>query len=173
MKENKGEISLSEKHGINDEQNRIISWRAAEYEYVRKDVGWYWIIGGVSTALITIAIWQKNFFFALFIFLAAFVLIVFGKRRPHVYDFSIGEEGIRAGKNMHLAFDYIEGFSIRNRSGRLDQIVIKKKTTINPYVKIPIDSKMEPKAREYLLKKLPEIEYKESILDIISELLGF
>jgi len=47
-----------------------VSWRAAEYEHEEKSGGWYIIVGLVTLILIALAIWQKNFFFGIFILLA-------------------------------------------------------------------------------------------------------
>ncbi|MCP6720183.1 MAG: hypothetical protein KJI72_02590 [Patescibacteria group bacterium] len=150
-----------------------ITWRAAEYQYTRKDVGWYWLIALVAVILILLAFWQKNFFFAVFIILAGGMLLFFGRRRPQVLDFRLDDEGIAIGDNIFYDYDRFEEFSIRSRPQRLDEIVLKKKTTINPYIKIPIDSKLALKARAILNDNLTEVEYQESLVDIFSEWFGF
>ncbi|MDI6734568.1 MAG: hypothetical protein QMD50_03765 [Patescibacteria group bacterium] len=149
-----------------------ISWRAAEYDFIQKDVSWYWIVIGVAAALILIAIWQKNVFFAIFIAIATMVVIFFGRRRPQILDFKISEEEIIIGK-LHHKFDVFENFSLRKRPGRLDEIVLKKKKTFNPFLKIPIDSTLAQDARVLLLDKLPEVEYSESLVEIFSDWMGF
>ena len=155
------------------EENQEINWRAAEYRYIRKDVGWYWLIGLVSIILILVAFWQKNFFFAIFIILAGSMFLFFSKQKPRVLDFRLNNKGIAISDNIFYDYDQFEGFSIQSRPQRLDEIILKKKTTVNPYIKIPIDSKLAQKAKIILGENLPEIEYQDSLIDIFSEWFGF
>ncbi|MDI6821215.1 MAG: hypothetical protein QMD65_03535 [Patescibacteria group bacterium] len=155
-----------------EEIKKEISWRAAEYDYVKKDISWFWIVGGVATALVLVAIWQGNFFFAVFIALAGAVVLFFGRRRPQILDFKINEVEVRIGK-IEYKFELFENFSFRKRPMFLDEIVLKKKTAFNPYVKIPIDSKLAEEVKSVLLEKLPEVEYQESLIEIFSDWLGF
>ena len=119
------------------------------------------------------AFWQKNFFFAIFIILAGAMLLFFSRRRPQILDFKLDGEGIAIGDNIFYDYDRFEGFLIRSRPQRLDEVILKKKTAINPYIKVPIDSKLAPKARDILGENLPEVEYQESLIDILSEWFGF
>lgn len=157
-----------------DKANRKeITWRAAEYEYIPKDVGWYWVIGGVAAIFVGLALWQKNFTFALFIALAATTVIFFGKRRPQILEFKINEKGVGIGSKIFYEFERLENFSIRSRPRHLDEIVLNKKTLVNPYIRVPIDSKSAMEAKAILQKNLPEVEYQESTIDALSEWLGF
>ena len=154
-------------------EKKEIIWRAAEYEHRKKDVGWYWITGGLAGVLILIALWQKNFFFAFFIVLAGVMIFAFGKRRPQIYEFRINGSGIYIGEKITYNYEQLESFSIHNWPGRLDELVLKKKAMVNPYLKIPIDSKLAVEARAILLEQLPEVEYQESLIDAIADWLGF
>jgi len=167
MKKKSEEINNEEKLFKNE-----ISWRAAEYDFVPKDVSWYWLVGGVAAALFLIALWQGNFFFAIFVVLAGAVMIFFGRRRPQIFDFKINEEEVIIGK-LRYKFDFFEGFALRKRPGRLDEIVLKKKKAFNPFLKIPIDSILAQDARVLLLSKLPEIEYSDSLVDIFFDWIKF
>ncbi len=155
------------------ETDNEISWRAAEYQYVEKDVSWYWIIIIIASILVLISLFRDNFFFAVFIAIAAVTLIFFGRRKPQIFDFKINDKGVAIGDKIFYDYERLEGFVIRKRPERLDEIVLKKKGAINPYIKIPVDSKLAPKVKGFLEKKLPEIEYQDSLIDIISEWFGF
>ena len=150
-----------------------ISWRAPEYSYTVKGNYWYAITIVIAFILLIIALTQKNFFFAIFIILAEVMLIFFAKKRPQIIDFEINDTGIAIGKNSFYEYDNLEGFSIDSHPPRLDEIILKKKTAVNPYIKIPIDSKLAIQAKEILAQKLPEIEYQASIIDILANWLGF
>ncbi len=154
------------------QEGGAITWRAAEYEYSPKDVGWYWIVGGASAAIALVGLWQRNFFFAIFIVLAGVLVIAFGRRRPEVIDFAVGEQGIGVGNRL-TEYDRIESFSVRARPGRLNEVIIKKKAAVNPYVRIPVDAQLAANIRTLLLAKLPEVEHEESLIDTLSDWLRF
>jgi len=150
-----------------------ITWRAAEYEHVEKGGGWYLIVGGTALILLIIALWQKNFFFGIFILLAGIMVITLGNRRPTVLDFKLTDGGCELGRGVFYKYDQMENFSLRNRPNRLDEMIFRKKTTFNPFVRIPVDSRTAEKARIFLAQKLPEVQYEGSLLDILIDFLGF
>ncbi|OGG38035.1 hypothetical protein A2127_01200 [Candidatus Jorgensenbacteria bacterium GWC1_48_12] len=155
------------------ENENSISWRAAEYQYIQKDIGWYLIVGLVSFLLIVFSLIWGNFFFAVFIVIATATIMFFAKRRPRVFDFKITDKGVAIGDNIFYDYERLDGFAIREYPERLDEIILKKKTALNPYVKIPIDSVLAGKAKKVLGEKLPEIEYQEPLVEIIAEWFGF
>jgi uncharacterized membrane protein len=149
-----------------------MTWRAAEYEHYDKSTAWYVVNGVVAAAIIGYALYQKNFFFAVFIVIAFIMLMFFSRRRPEVFDFRVDESGIGVGRSSYN-YESIENFSMRSRLGRLDELILKRKVSMNPIVKIPIDSKLAGEVKEFLGGKLPEIEYEESLLDTFAEWFGF
>jgi len=150
-----------------------ISWRAAEYQYIEKDIGWYFTVSFVALLLIVLSLWGGNFFFAIFMVIAAVTVIFFARRRPQIFDFKISNEGVAIGENIFYDYDALHGFVIRERPGRLNEIVLQKKANLNPYLKIPVDSKLAEEVKIFLGNKLPEIEYQESLVETVSEWLGF
>lgn len=158
---------------MTEKTQKEVSWRAAEYEFKEKGPAWYLIIGFIAAVFIVLAFVGKNFFFAVFILVASITLMFFGGVRPQVFNFRVGEEGIEIGERKTYRYEDLGGFAIFERPGRLDELILKKKTNINPYVKIPVDSKTAKRAKEILMDHLPEIEYRESLIDIFSDLLRF
>ena len=108
-----------------------ISWRAAEYDHFEKGGGWYLSVGGIALILFIIALWQKNFFFGIFILLAGIMAISLGNKKPNVLDFKLTGEGCHFGKEFY-SYDNLENFSLRSRLNRLDEIIFKKKSAFNP-----------------------------------------
>jgi len=98
---------------------------------------------------------------------------MFARRRPQIFDFTISEKGVFIGTVKVFTYDQIESFSMRSRPGYLDEVILKRKTIINPTIHIPIDSELAKKAREILGEKLPEEERDESIIDILFDYIGF
>ncbi|MFH0806225.1 MAG: hypothetical protein V1885_00640 [Candidatus Brennerbacteria bacterium] len=148
-----------------------LSWSAAEHEYVEKDVVWYLTIGGLALLLFIIALWQANYFFAIFVALAGIILANFGKRRPKVFEFRITAEGVGIGEKF-FAFERLESFSLRERKDALHELIVKQNAYVNPYLRIPADRETAKRARALLAERLPEEEYQESLLDIFADWLG-
>lgn len=155
------------------ENNEDIIWRAAEFKYFKKGIGWYLTVIGAALALILFAFWQNNFFFAVFIALAAIMVIFLGKKRPKVVEFKITDEGISIEDDINYNYDQIDGFTIRKYQDRLNEIVIKTNKTVNPFIKMPVDSKILPKAEERLSKHIQEKEYKEAMVDTFADIFRF
>ncbi len=151
---------------------RELVWRAAEYEYIEKGPLWFLGIGFVGLVLAAIALWQRNFFFAVFVVIAASVLVSLGRKRPQVVEFRITDEGVTVGKQF-ASFERLQDFSFRERPGRLDELTLTRKSVVAPFVRIPIDAHSVEGARKLLAAKLPEVPREASLIDLIAERLGF
>ncbi len=112
---------------MENKEEKEINWQAAEYRYFKKGWDWYLWVSGIATILFIFALWQKNFFFAIFIVIAAVMVISISQRRPRIIEFKIDNEGIYIGKDTAYKYDEIEWFAIRNRPESLNEIIIKKK----------------------------------------------
>jgi hypothetical protein len=154
-------------------EKEIISWRAAEREHFEKSPGWYLIVGGAALILFIVALWQRNFFFGIFILLAGILVVTLGNRKPAVLEYRVTDKGCDVGRGIFYEFDKLDNFSLRNRPGSLDELILKKKSAFNPFMRIPIDSRTAEKVRIFLVQKLPEIEHPDSFLDLLIDFLGF
>lgn len=154
------------------EKNDIISWRAAEFEFKEKTMEWYATIAVVAFVLLLFALWQKNFFFAIFTLLAGTFAALSGKRRPSVIDFSVSERGVNVGAKQY-PFDQFSNFAVRTRTGHLDEIVLFQTNPISINPRLPIDAETLKSARMFFKNKLEEVDYQESLIDLIAERFGF
>ena len=152
-------------------KGKEIIWKAAEYEHQEKKLGWFVLIGAVALTLVVVALLGRNFFFAIFMVLATIMLFASGKRHPPILEFRVNDEGVWIGK-MFFEYNRFEEFSLRDRPGRLDEIVLKKKTVVNPHLHIPIDSALAVEVKRMLKEKLPEVEHRESLVDVFAEWFG-
>ncbi|HXF43973.1 MAG TPA: hypothetical protein VNK70_00660 [Candidatus Paceibacterota bacterium] len=153
--------------------SRELEWSAAEYQFTEKSPGWYWLVALTGVAIALFSLIKNNFFFAIFIAIATLMVISLGRRKPRVIEFRLSDTGVAIGDNTFYDYDRLEGFAFLERPGRLHEIVLKKKVVVNPYFKMPIDAKSAEKAKTILLNHLPEMEHEESLLDAISDWLGF
>ncbi len=145
------------------------SWRAPEFNVVKKNINWYIYLALISLVLIIISLFQKNFLFLIIILLVVFFLIYNNNKKPRILEYKILEDRIEIDKDFSLKFEDLVGFSFYKREGLLDELILKKKTDFNNLVFLPIDNKSEEKVREILKEKLEEFEYEPNFFDILFE----
>ncbi len=156
-----------------EQKQHEIRWKAAEYEFIPKSTNWHTGVGIATLVLVGIALWQQNFFFAIFILIAGIMVVILGNRHPEVVEFVLNEDGCYVGGVISYPFEKLEGFSIRERPHRSDELILKRKTALNQLVHIPIEPEMISKVRSFLEEYLPEEEHSPSILESITDILGF
>lgn len=171
----KKEDDVGVKIEVSEEGNKPfvpILWRAAEYEHGEKSITWQVSVIGATLLIALIGFWMDNFFFGVFILFAGGLLFFFSRRRPEIFDFEVSENGIEVKERITLPFEKIKSFSMRKRPGMLNELIIRKDVTVNPYLKIPIDDKTGERVVEVLRNRVSEVEYEESIIDLVSDWLG-
>src|SRR4030042_157887 len=153
-----------------------ISWQAPEFEYQRKDLSWYWLSLIFAIVLIALSIWQKNFLFAVFVVLAWLVIVYSTRRPPTVWNFSIDERGVQIdlpngdpSSIKFYPFEEINGFDLHEGQN----LVLKLKKKLSPYLKINFPAEQEEKIKNFLQKYIPEEEYASSLADSFSKLIKF
>ena len=182
---NKKPIKYSEKKRESGrEKSGGIVWQIPEYEYQPKDVSWYWVSLIAAIILFAFAIWQENFLFAIFVAIAFFAVNYLTNRFPPIWEVKINEKGIFIGlpdsKNKKFyPIESIESFDIHseiyedNKEPEYKKLVLKFESKMTPYLKINIYSKDESKIKEFLLEFAPQEEIPKSLVDSLSELIGF
>ena len=151
-----------------------ISWHAPEYEYSPKSSLWYWVSVVVALILIALALWQKNFLFAIFVVVAELIIFSVADKHPKMWEFSIDGRGIYIGKNKAYFYDDLEAFDIHwSDENNYDQLVLKTKKKFTPIVTINIYKEDKEKIREFLKKYLKHEEIEISLSDILGRLVGF
>ncbi len=150
---------------------KSISWRAAEYEFREKSFLWYVVVGIVAAVFLGVALWQKNFFFGIFVLIAGAMIVFFANRKPNIMDFEVSESVVVTGTRVFHLDDFTE-FSLHDRPGRLDEIIFKKNTSFNPYVRIPVDTRTASQVRALLAGRMPEVEFEDSTLDALVDWFG-
>jgi hypothetical protein len=149
------------------------SWHAPEFKYHYKDSSWYWTSGIVAGILFLISLFQKNYLLAIFLVLAEFTVLIWAKRLPKTIEFKINEKGVNFGHYKFYPYEDLAGFHIKHDNEEIGELVLKTHSKITPFVKIHIFLKDSSDIRDILKKYLDEVEYEESFMDSISDLLGF
>lgn len=144
----------------------MIKWRAPEYEYHEKDVSWYWLAIIFVIILVGLSLWQKNLLFAIFVLIAGAVVIFWGRREPRELEFKLEEKGLYIDKKF-IAYEILDGFAVK------EDLLLKKKSRLRPYLKLPLPDSQKEAAKKHLLPLLPEIEYQESLAEALAKFLKF
>ena len=172
-------IDPFDKLRINTEQSRsieeIIVWQAPEYNYRPKDVSWYWLSLIISIIIIAIALWQKNFLFAIFIVIAELVIIYFANQFPKIWEFKIDTSGLKIGGNKFYSFGEIQYFDIHAGEGEKEfkELILKFNSRLSPYLKILIYPEDEEKIRTHLLNFIEQEEISLSFSDSLEKFIHF
>ena len=154
--------------------NREIVWQAPAFKYYEKSVSWYWLSLIIAILLMALAIWQKNFLFAVFVFLAEIAIFVWARRQPELLKFKINEEGVEIAEKLY-SYENLENFCLRpdNENPNFAELILKRKTPVNPYLKILVEVRLASRAKEILSQKLAESVYEDSVLEAIFRWLRF
>lgn len=145
-----------------------IRWTAPEFNYYHKDKSWFIVPALIALVLLAIAIWLKNYTFAIIIPLAFFCLYIYGTKTPKKISFSISHRGVIIDKTIYT-YDNLKSFWIFYDPPRLKKLCLHGKKTFMPAISIPLAEQNPTQIRALLLKYLPEVEQEESILDILME----
>ncbi|HEY4524115.1 MAG TPA: hypothetical protein VJK04_04600 [Candidatus Paceibacterota bacterium] len=153
-------------------KNKTISWEAPEFIYHQKTVAWYWVTIFITLACFLFAVWTKNFLFAIFIVIAEILLVVWSREMPHMLEFSVTKDGVKIGKKHFYGFEELSNFSIFDtRHG--SELILKRKNKISQYIKIPLNDDNIEEIQTFLLEKLMQKDYEESLPDSLFRLIKF
>lgn len=156
-----------------EKSQKEIVWTAPEFHYHHKSASWYWKLIGAAIVLAFISIWMKNFLFAVFIVIAAGTAMVWARRYPKHLDFKIDLKGVHIEKMKSYSYEELAGFAVKSGFGQLGELILQKKSKLDPYVKINIHNEDADEIKGFLKNRLEEIEYTDSLSDAISDMLKF
>lgn len=149
------------------------TWRAPEFKYYYKESSWYWMAGIFFGILFLIALWQRSIVVAIFWVMAGATVMMWAKRLPKTIEFKIDDKGVHFGKIRFFPYEEITGFAIKKDNEEAGELILKTDSKINPIIKINIFLKDRQPIAEILKNFLDEVEYEESFIDRLSDLLGF
>lgn len=159
---------------MSDHNQKEIIWRAPEFEYHAKGASWYWGSIGITAVLLAFSLWQKNLLFALFVVIAEVAIWHWARQVPRTLEFRIDSGGIAIGHIKFYSYEELEGFLIREASGhRGAELILRTQSRLNPFRKISIQEKDIPDIKKILPSSLKEIEYEDSLADVLLNRIGF
>lgn len=148
-----------------------ITWQA--YEYNPAEISRDWFIGVAAFGLLVliIALFTKNFLFALLILIGTGLIILLGTREPELITFSITSKGLVIKDQLYLYRNLI-AFGLKDHE-QPHKLMIHTSRLLAPHIIIPLEDVDPELIRASLKKFLPEVHFEESLVDLFMEYLGF
>lgn len=154
------------------EKTKIFEWSATEVEHREKTNDWYWGLGVAVIAGCVLSLLASNYLLAVLLAVGGIMLGIYGNDKPRPVHIEISERGVVLNGNLYL-FKSMKSFWIfRDRRGR-DRLVLVTGRQVLPTHILTFGEGIDPiTVRLFLLKHLEEKETKESIVDLIAEMIG-
>lgn len=119
-----------------------------------------------------VQIFQKNIITTVFFALIGFIILMNIKRGQEIGRFEINPAGVKINDKTHN-YGEIKSFWIEyDPELGIQELSLQLKKWYAPYLKIPIYGQNPVQFRLALLEFLPEVEHKDSLVEIISRKLG-
>lgn len=130
----------------------------------------------IAIALFAIAtlveIFQKNLITTTFFALLGVVILLNASKKRQPKEFEIGPLGIKTNDFLHR-YGELKSFWIEYEPTLgIKELSLQTKKWYMPYIKIPIDEQNPVQLRLILLEFLPEVEHKDSLVEILARKLG-
>ena len=151
--------------------HEYLKWSDYEYDHSDKTPDWFWVVGIVGLVAIIGAMIFKNFLFAIILLIGTLTIMLFGARKPEFIEFEINKRGIKV-KNDLYPFATIKSFALKDEEGPY-KLMIESDRLILPHIIIPLGDTNPEDIRKILNRFLPEEPFHESLVDKLSEHLGF
>ncbi len=130
------------------------------------------VAGILFVIAILVAIFQKNIISTVFFTLLGIVVILNAYKKPRLSSFEINPAGIKINERFFI-YNSLQSFWIEydNKLG-IKELSLQIKKWYLPYVKIPITEQNPVQIRLALLEFLPEVEHKDTLVEILARKLG-
>lgn len=149
-----------------------ISWKSQEHGRRQKSAEWFWLIASGALAIIIICILTGNILLAVFTGISALVIILLGGQKPKKIDFALTEKGIKIDSRLY-PYEKLSSFCINYELPHKKELVVTTIRKIDPIIKIPLGDTHPERMRSFLSKFLKEKKHRESLIETVSEVLGF
>jgi hypothetical protein len=167
--------SLAEKQDKEDEKEELplsLNWEAPEYEYIEKSPDWFWAVAIIAAGFIFLAYFFRNIILGVLIFLMAFVVMLYGARKPRLAKFLIDWRGITINSRFY-PYENLKSFWIHYDPPHHKELVFISKKLFMPLISIPLAEADPNKIREILIKYLEERHQELSFIDVLAKFFRF
>ena len=148
-----------------------ITWQAHEYNPEELSRDWFIGIGAFGLVIFLIALFTKNFLFALIIILGVGMIGLLGTRKPEYLTFSLTSKGLVIKDQIFLYRNLI-AFGLKDHE-EPHKLMIHANRLISPHIIINLENIDPEIIRQFLRPILPEVQFEETFIDRLIEVLGF
>ncbi len=152
----------------------FIEWTAPEFSYRHKGVSWYWISITLAVLIVGFSIWEKNFFFGVFVVIAEILVLTWANQEPREVSFDLNERGLEIDKLKFYAIADFQNFSIEDAfDPDWPDIYFEFKSKIKPVLKIKVPGDKLVEIQKNLKTMLPQIPHERTLMEAIEQIIGF
>jgi hypothetical protein len=145
----------------------MISWEAPEYIMYEKGTAWRTTAVLITVVAAVLGVYYGAWTFSLAIVTFAIVYYLLQLEHPHDVEIKISNIGIKVGQRKY-SFGKIKNFWIIYEPPHTKTLNIKVTGEFVPEITIQLGDQDPAVIREFLIKKIPELEGKtESTIDTI------
>lgn len=145
-----------------------IELHVPEFEYYKRERIWYLFVLFFALLFIFFALLAGNPTFIAIIMLGGVLLIMKSRAKPRLVAFAINDKGIYL-KNKFWEYKDLKDFSI-HQVGIEYYFIFTPKAQLQNSIKVPIQN--PDVIRRKLNNLLPEVEYQESLIDLLVRITG-
>ena len=150
----------------------FLSWSAPEFIFYPKTRTWFVVLFIIATAFFITAILLKNYFFALLIPIATFLLYIHAQKKPRQIKIEITEKNINIGQDVSLSYKELISFWIFEED-KMSTLSLETKKPLQQRVHILLENQEPAAVRETLRAFIKEKKHEEHFTDIIAKKLKF
>ena len=142
-----------------------ITWSAFEDFYWQKTKIWFIVSISVAIALLLVAIFSKDPLMIITFALAIVMFFIIAVREPKKIQISFDDRGIQI-KGKIYPYHEFESFWIFYNPP-INYISLKSHKKLSRPIKLLLENQNPVEIRQYLKEHLPEVEQKESFIEIL------
>ena len=142
-------------HPAGQVSEAIFSWQHPDYVLYHKDKRWYIFSIIIVILAVALAIWQKDYTFAVFLVMFYLVVLLYENRPSEMVDFVITPLGLKSGQRFYY-WRQIDHFYIVYQAAGIKNLYVEFKNLLNGRLVIPLDGQNAIAVRDYLLQFLKE-----------------
>lgn len=153
-----------------------ISWQTPEFDYHEKDVSWYYLVVILGAIFIGLAVWQKDFLFAIFLVIATAVVLFWGSEKPGVVTVTVSDEGVSINNRRIDMMSHFSGFALKDGgqdNPEWGKLLLRHKQRLHTATHIPVPQGRMGEVKKLLSAHLSEYEYEDSFMDELLRFLKF
>lgn len=149
----------------------LFSWRAPEFVYTNKPVGWFVGLGAFIVLLIVIAIFTRQWIGIVVLALMGIVIGIWANRKPRTLEYKISNYGVVVENKKYLFDDFKAFYEIMDYNQKTVDLVPAKR--FGTLVSLPLATADADEIEDVLSKMIPKIIHTEDPIERLTRKLRF